>query len=626
MNAFIARAWMILGIVASGAWVAEADDAAIITMQPADVNVSEGNTAVFQVVFESSSAPVASWYKVSVPDNLPIGPTDPGVDTGLTKNGRKPEYVATLSVQDVTLADAGAYYCRIHNASAEPVDSEKATLRFQGLMAHWTLDQNDLVDGRHLDRVTGRTVLPEGVPEFVAGPDGEPNTALAIGAASGWGRLEEPDGFDPTGGTGELTLCLWARGQADEPAAEPNLWTVFDANAPGLLPACAPQADERWHHFCAVFAARGAKLYLDGVPVVDEPHPVPSTAAILASVGLNLDGPGGFAGGLDDVRLYSQALSPSKIAALYEETMAAFEEVDPGAWGVHDPAIIKHAGSYYIFHTGRGISIKRSHDLRHWESLGRIFDELPAWVERAVPGVSSLWAPDVVFREGRYWVYYAASTFGSSFSSIGLVSNATLDPDDPDYVWVDEGRVISSDYNSDYNAIDGQIVEDDLGRWWLAFGSYWSGIKLTVLDPATGKPQADPPVLIAIAARPNTAIEAPFIIYRHGYYYLFVSFDACCQGAASTYNIRVGRAPSIIGRYVDRDGKLMSEGGGTLVLAGDDRWRGPGHNAILHEDGQDYLVYHAYDALNRGRSALRIRPIYWSTDLWPDVGTVMTAP
>lgn len=68
----------------------------------------------------------------------------------------------------------------------------------------------------------------------------------------------------------------------------------------------------------------------------------------------------------------------------------------------------------------------------------------------------------------------------------------------------------------------------------------------------------------------------------------------------------------------------MPAGGGSLVLASDKRWKGPGHNAILLDDGQDYLVYHAYDALDNGRSALRIRPLYWSDDLRPLPGTTIT--
>jgi len=82
----------------------------------------------------------------------------------------------------------------------------------------------------------------------------------------------------------------------------------------------------------------------------------------------------------------------------------------------------------------------------------------------------------------------------------------------------------------------------------------------------------------------------------------------------------LGRSRSIAGPYVGRDGRPMTRGGGTLVLAGDARDHGPGHNAILSDGGHDYLVYHAYDALNNGIPTLQIRPLSWTSDGWPVVG------
>jgi arabinan endo-1,5-alpha-L-arabinosidase len=297
----------------------------------------------------------------------------------------------------------------------------------------------------------------------------------------------------------------------------------------------------------------------------------------------------------------------------------AEEIIDSGARNTHDPCIIKQGNYYYVFSTGitiNSIEIRRSTDLHHWEFLGGVFDSTPAWVLTVVPRVSNLWAPDISYRNGKYYLYYSASTFGSNRSCIGLVSNMTLDPADPNYLWVDEGEVIRSRY-TDYNAIDGNAIQDQSGQWWLSFGSFWTGIKLTPLNATTGKPTTTPPTLYSIASRPSTAIEAPFIIYRSGYYYLFVSFDSCCQGVNSTYNIRVGRSASVTGPYLDRNGVSMMNGGGTLVLQGDTRWKGQGHNAILSEDGQDYLVHHAYDALYGGWATLRIEQLEWSEDLWP---------
>jgi arabinan endo-1,5-alpha-L-arabinosidase len=163
---------------------------------------------------------------------------------------------------------------------------------------------------------------------------------------------------------------------------------------------------------------------------------------------------------------------------------------------------------------------------------------------------------------------------------------------------------------------------DEQGQPWLVFGSYWSGIQLRKLDSVTGKPDPDDPTVYPLAQRPaagpgGTAIEAPFLLRRNGFYYLFASFDACCRGIQSTYNVRVGRAPAITGPYVDRAGTPLLEGGGTLLLQAYDRWRGPGHNGIYREGKTDWFVYHAYDARQAGISKLRIESLGWDAAGWP---------
>jgi arabinan endo-1,5-alpha-L-arabinosidase len=119
---------------------------------------------------------------------------------------------------------------------------------------------------------------------------------------------------------------------------------------------------------------------------------------------------------------------------------------------------------------------------------------------------------------------------------------------------------------------------------------------------------------------PNDPIEASFIFHRNSYYYLFVSFDYCCKGVFSNYKIAVGRSSSIIGPYKDRNGKLMIDGGGTIVLESYDDVYGPGHNAVLHDGPRDWLVHHMYDGTRRGMAVLQVRPITWAADGWPQAG------
>ena len=298
---------------------------------------------------------------------------------------------------------------------------------------------------------------------------------------------------------------------------------------------------------------------------------------------------------------------------------------------VHDPSAIRAGDTYYVFTTtpsggAKGlIGIRTSKGLVNWKSAGTVFPEVPAWAKAKISGAQGIWAPDISYVNGRYRLYYAVSTFGSNRSVIGLATNVTLDPSSPDYAWRDEGEVIESNRSDDYNAIDPNFVLDRGGGQWLAFGSFWSGIKLVRLDPATGKPSPGDKTIHALAERSKLensgAIEAPYIISHGDYYYLFASFDFCCRGADSTYYTVVGRSKSVTGPYVDRNGKPMLNGGGFLVLHAQldptHRWRGPGGESILRDGDTDYIVYHAYDAKNRGIPTLRIQPLGWTDDGWP---------
>lgn len=285
---------------------------------------------------------------------------------------------------------------------------------------------------------------------------------------------------------------------------------------------------------------------------------------------------------------------------------------------VHDPCIIKQGAYYYVFSTGHGIPIRRSRDLVHWELLGRVFaEDLPKWAQEAIPGSNRPWAPDIAYFNGRYHLYYSVSTFGRNRSLIGLVTNKTLDPKSADYAWRDEGKVFESFPADNYNAIDSNVLALGRKRMVFLFGSFWSGIKMVEADPKTGKPIPGAPVR-PVAWRPSpTAIEAPFLLRRGGFYYLFVSFDFCCRGVRSTYNIRVGRAKTVEGPYLDRDGKPLQEGGGTLVLGTEGRYIGPGHCDVLQERNRDLLVYHFYDAEANGVPTLQVRPLSWDRDGWP---------
>jgi arabinan endo-1,5-alpha-L-arabinosidase len=172
---------------------------------------------------------------------------------------------------------------------------------------------------------------------------------------------------------------------------------------------------------------------------------------------------------------------------------------------------------------------------------------------------------------------------------------------------------LSSKQVINFNAIDPNLVVDDQGRWWLSFGSSWSGIKLIQLDPATGLRSGS--AMTGIAG--TGAMEAPFIVKRGNYYYQYISFDYCCRGAESTYRVMVGRSTSVTGPYIDRNGVPMTSRGGTEILAGHGNIHGPGHQAVLADTDGDFLLYHYY--ADNGTALLGINRLVYDAAGWPSV-------
>src|SRR5690348_12207833 len=225
-----------------------------------------------------------------------------------------------------------------------------------------------------------------------------------------------------------------------------------------------------------------------------------------------------------------------------------------------DPAIIAAPdGSYYVFGTGDGLPFWHSTDLVNWKRAGRVFDSPePVWTRQYVARPAGCWAPDISFHNGAYYLYYAVSEFGSQNSVIGLAVNKTLDPASPGYKWEDRGAVIASAAGkTSFNAIDPTLFVDRDRRWYLFFGSFFSGIQVMWLDSRTGKPLAGNDPLLTVAVHPGLvpSIEGAYVIEHGNYYYMFVSWGMCCFGPLSTYRVMVGRAGAIRGPYLDRSGR-----------------------------------------------------------------------
>jgi arabinan endo-1,5-alpha-L-arabinosidase len=293
-----------------------------------------------------------------------------------------------------------------------------------------------------------------------------------------------------------------------------------------------------------------------------------------------------------------------------------------GDLAAHDPDIVvgQNGAPWYVYSTGDesigggNIEIRSSSDGHDWKLVGTVWKTKPNWITGSIHGVSNLWAPELFHHGSTWYLYYAASTFGSNNSVIALATNTTLDPHSASYRWVDRGAVIASHPTDNFNAIDPTVIDDASGAGWMAFGSFWGGIQLVKLSWPSGKLAAGTsPKQIAYRGSPPDAIEGSTII-RHGdSYFLIVSRDLCCRGVGSTYNMAVGRAASVQGPYLDQSGHPLLDDGGTPLLASKGNQIGPGGES--YSDG--YLAWHFYDGNVGGATTLAIQKLGWTADGWP---------
>lgn len=322
--------------------------------------------------------------------------------------------------------------------------------------------------------------------------------------------------------------------------------------------------------------------------------------------------------------------------------------------GIHDPSkIIKCDDTYWIFGTGDGIYSIYSKDLITWQAGPTPFTKsaFPAWIKSYVSTFDgNFWAPDIIFMNDKYYLYYSCSQWGTMTSTIGCVTNKTLNPNSPDFKWVDEGFLGIWSYQPGLalNAIDPSLMRGHDGRIWMVYGSFnEQGIVITEIDSVSGKPKTTAGNL------PGTSIanswtgpqsnnygegEGAAMINRDGYYYLFYNKGGCCAGIASTYYLVMGRSTSPRGPFLDKSGKAMrltrQTSGGTVVLkhdnsrGTDDRYFGPGHFGLLQEKGVDYVTFHYYDpngyypnpaVNNQGGPTLGLAKLVWGTDGWPSI-------
>ncbi len=309
-----------------------------------------------------------------------------------------------------------------------------------------------------------------------------------------------------------------------------------------------------------------------------------------------------------------------------------------------DPAIFKQpkdgVNTWYLYCTGDPLnsgdkdangSLRnhlipqyQSYDLSHWTYIGDAFQTTPAWVGNAT---NQFWAPAVKHFNGRYYLYYVAPNTPMGGGAIGVAISAS-----PAGPWIDSGSPVVAPEPNPYNpsfgrfVIDPDVIADSTGQRYISYGTFNGGISVRKLSPDGLSSDASTETQIAV----DNYAEGGAYFKHGGYFYFFVSTANCCDGPLSGYSVRVGRALTPMGPFVDQNGVSLTNfapGGSIPIAASGNRWGGPGGNVVFTDEvGQDYMLYHAvdlqapyfdgYPGLTR-RPAL-IDPIVWVNG-WPEV-------
>lgn len=302
----IARAANEMIIVAGGT------PRAVIITHPSDTTVQETQTAQFQTVFESESAPVVTWFKLDPLGDIELNPSDPDITTDVTYDSGSERYTATLSIANTSALDAGEYYCQVNNDSGSPRNSDIANLTVQGPVAHWTLDQSRYDGTFYLEEINGYDATVAGTAVFVTGVDGTANGAALITYTDGWALAPV---FDPVEQSGQISVSFWVNWNESQ-GTQQDIWAE-STQEEELLMQNGLVANDQWRHVCTVFDGTNGKLYVDGVLQDQGSWQLPADTEAAVNIGVSNDEQNPFNGAMDDVRIYNYALTDTEVADVY---------------------------------------------------------------------------------------------------------------------------------------------------------------------------------------------------------------------------------------------------------------------------------------------------------------------
>ncbi|MGJ5643267.1 family 43 glycosylhydrolase [Formosa sp. S-31] len=255
-----------------------------------------------------------------------------------------------------------------------------------------------------------------------------------------------------------------------------------------------------------------------------------------------------------------------------------------------DPSILRDGDDFYMVHSSfeyyPGLLIWHSTDLINWEPVTNALNTY----------VGSVWAPDLVKYEGKYYIYFPASD-----------TNYVIVADDIKGPW-------SAPKELKITMIDPGHITDDQGNRYLYFSS-GSYVPLSIDGlTVTGEPKHvydgwEIPREWSIEC---FCMEGPKLFKRGDYYYLTVA-EGGTAGPATGHMVISARSKSPLGPWENAPHNPILR-----TQSVDEQWRSMGH-ATIFEDGHDqwYMLFHGYEKgfYNMGRQTM-LTPIEWTKDGW----------
>ena len=183
-----------------------------------------------------------------------------------------------------------------------------------------------------------------------------------------------------------------------------------------------------------------------------------------------------------------------------------------------DPVVLRHGGMYYAYCTHspdspnmvHGIRLHVSEDLVHWKDQGYVLKREDSW------GDSRFWAPDIVERDGKFYLYYAADTricVATADSPSGPFRQQHRRPMAPDSIRIDAHVFQNTDGQNYFYYVD-------FNRGNEIWGGRLNDDMISV--------DADSLQRMIVADQPwerhrGNIVEGPEMLKRNGVYYLTYS-------------------------------------------------------------------------------------------------------